>query len=126
MQPALGDPAWAGVAWGIPRGPCQPRPFWDSAIHPLWLLGKNSQGGNFIYPREFSRKELVSQRLPGGLLGVEEPPLAQFHPREVGRAGGRAPTSCVMASEDESMRRRFMGDFCCDSTNARYVISCNS
>lgn len=79
-----------------------------------------------MYTREFSRKEPISQRLLGGLLGVEEPPPTAVISPSQGRAGGCALTSCVMASEDESMRRRFMGDFCCDSTNALYVMSCNS
>ena len=33
VQPAVGDPAWAGdLDWMLPRGPFQPLPFCDSVI----------------------------------------------------------------------------------------------
>ena len=35
LQPAVGDPAWAGgLDWMTHRGPCQPLPFCDSILHP--------------------------------------------------------------------------------------------
>lgn len=116
----LSRPRW--ICPGVPRRLGMLYLVLRAQSHPLRLAGKSSKGGSFIYASEFSRKELVLQRLLGALLGVEEPPV-QFLPGGAGRA---APTSCVMASEDESIRRRFMGDFCCDSTNALYVMSCNS
>lgn len=42
--------------------------------HPSLAIGKNSEGGNFIYTREFSRKELISQRLLGGFAGRRRTP----------------------------------------------------
>lgn len=39
-----------------------------------------------MYTSEFSRKEPISQRLLGGLLGVEEPPGRNF---SLARSGGR-------------------------------------
>ena len=50
VQPAVGDPASArGLDWMIPRGPFQPRPFWDSVIllAPAWAIFTINGGGGW-------------------------------------------------------------------------------
>ena len=45
MQPALGDPASAGVLDQMThRGPFQPRPFWDSVKEPPFPRSRGSPG----------------------------------------------------------------------------------
>jgi len=83
VQPALGDPAWAGgLDWGTPRGPFQPRPFWDSV-----KAAKLSFGCENICSSLSAAPAAELGRAPAGPRSWERGrrfPGAQGHPTSLG------------------------------------------
>lgn len=85
--------------------------------HPLWLLEKTARVETLFVQESSEERSSFHRGCWAVLLGASKDPP---HPSpKFPRAELRwVPTSWVMASEEESIRRRFMGDFCCDSTKA--------
>jgi len=125
VQPALGDPALAGVGLGVPRGPFQPRPFCDSgAWRVLCALppGTALQIIKLLTPPPFLVCCLISSLgfsfwgppFQGGLLGflrvVHQHPLACQGEQRTRRRAGLLPNTPPASSR---VRCRHLWQRCC-------------
>ena len=89
LQPAVGDPAWAGgLDWVTHRGPCQPRPFCDIITLSYNILQPSVRPGPYATDGKFSVKFLGVKRLFHG--GPGHPPGGGSQTE--GETGRRCPT----------------------------------